>query len=257
MHLDFLVEVKDMKFSEFAHILFRFHGGKKWEYCRELLKAGLSAEGCDYIKSIPHDRSGKDRFIKYLNGTNNITNIAPHIINYFEDNLFVDYIYDMYSECFTEICQAFKESGFNIEADDVPASLTEIFHDILNTASVEVKKGKSSTSNKEKIPSRHKAKIEDIADKIRYFTRNLFYGYEGQENLPSFQVNYCEYQSLCQQLIEFRKLYPFIKSLKEIDSMMLKDTEFYLLNTDGMKKRSSFEKIVEDIYNELLLYPDE
>lgn len=245
-----------MKFSEFAQILYRFHGGKKWEYCRELLKAGLN-EGCDYIESIPIDRSGKDRFIKYLSGKNDITNIAPQIVNYFEDNLFVDYIYETYNERFSEINQAFKEIGFVFEADDVPASLTEIFHGILNTASAVIKKTKNRTSNPEKISSRHKAKIEDIVDKIGYYTGNLFYGYEGQENSPTFQVEYSKYHSLFQQLIELKELYPFIKSLEDIDSMMLKDTEFYFLNTEGVKKRSSFAEIVKAVYSELLQYPEE
>lgn len=133
-----------MKFSEFAKILFSIVGGKKYEFTIELLKAGLNDNGVDFIKSLRSDVSGKSRIRKFLSGENDITEIAPEIVNYFEFNLFAEYLEEIIDESkYCEICEEFR-NAFNdqiiIEEDDVPQRLAEIYYDILNEAA----KGKSA-----------------------------------------------------------------------------------------------------------------
>lgn len=133
-----------MKFSDFAKIIYSIVGGEKYKFTIELLKAGLSSAGVEYIKTLRSDKSGKSRVRKFLSGDNDITEIASEIINYFDKLLFVDYIDEKFDESqYNEICEKFKEVSDNqliIEEYDVPQRLAEIYHDILNEAA----KGKSS-----------------------------------------------------------------------------------------------------------------
>lgn len=132
-----------MKFSDFAQIIHSIVGGEKYGFTIELLKAGLNPAGVKYIKSLKSDESGKSRIRKLLSGKNDITEIAPEIVNYFDDDLFIEYIEEIIDESqYSEICEKFQEGSDNqiiIEEDDVPQRLAEIYHDILNEAA----KGKS------------------------------------------------------------------------------------------------------------------
>ncbi|MBR4628286.1 MAG: hypothetical protein IKO47_11455 [Ruminococcus sp.] len=132
-----------MKFSEFAQILFSIIGGERYAYTIDLLKSGLDAEGQGYIKSLRSDEAGKSRIRKFLSGKNDITEIAPDIVNSFNPLLFVDYILETIDESrYPELCKKFVESSDNltIDEDDVPQRLTEIYEQILQDAA----KGKTT-----------------------------------------------------------------------------------------------------------------
>ena len=135
-----------MKFFEFAKILYSLIGGEKYLFTIDLLKAGLDAEGEEYIKSLRSDNYGKSRIRKYLSGDNDITEIAPHIINSFHQNYFVDYIIESIDESmYPELCKKFENEPFKIviKTDDVPQRLAEIYEEILKKAA----KGKSASNN--------------------------------------------------------------------------------------------------------------
>ncbi len=135
-----------MTFSEFAQILFSIIGGEKYSFTIELLKAGLDASGEEIIDSIRSDASGKSRIRKYLSGDNEITELAPEIVNSFSQNLFVDYIIETIDESnYPELCKKFEASPYNItiDKDDVPQRLAEIYEDILKLAA----KGKNASYN--------------------------------------------------------------------------------------------------------------
>lgn len=135
-----------MKFFELAQILYSFIGGEKYSFTIDLLKAGLNADGVDYIKSLRSDEAGKSRIRKLLSGKNDITEIAPNIINRFHQNLFVDYIIESIDESnYPELCKRFEDAPFNltIEIDDVPQRLAEIYEEIL----VDAAKGKSASKD--------------------------------------------------------------------------------------------------------------
>lgn len=134
-----------MKFFEFAQILYSLIGGEKYLFTIDLLKAGLDADGMYYIKSLRSDEAGKSRIRKLLSGKNDITEIAPNIINCFHQNLFVDYIIESIDESnYPELCKRFEDAPFNltIEIDDVPQRLAEIYEEILTDAA----KGKSASN---------------------------------------------------------------------------------------------------------------
>lgn len=159
-----------MKFSDFAQIIYSIAGGEKYGFTIELLKAGLDEEGIDIIKSLKDDKSGKSRIRKFLSGDNDITEIAPEIVNYFYDNLFIEYIEEIINELqYDEICEKFKEVSANqiIIEEDVPERLAEIYHDILNEAakgkSLKVKNDVSPIAlNSTKIPDNTAANCTDI-----------------------------------------------------------------------------------------------
>ncbi len=159
-----------MKFSDFAQIIYSIAGGEKYGFTIELLKAGLDEEGIDIIKSLKDDKSGKSRIRKFLSGDNDITEIAPEIVNYFHDNLFIEYIEEIINELqYDEICEKFKEVSDNqiIIEEDVPERLAEIYHDILNEAakgkSLKVKNDVSPIAhNSTKIPDNTAASCMDI-----------------------------------------------------------------------------------------------
>lgn len=246
-----------MKFSDFAQIIHSIVGGGKYNFTIELIKAGLDADGVEYVKSIRSDESGKSRIRKILSGKNDITEIAPYIINSYHQHLFVDYIIEGIEESsYPELCRKFGEKPYNVsmDIDDVPQRLAEIYEGILTEAA----KGKGTiisseevNTSKEIIPIHHISKIEEILEKICYYNDNLFYGYEGQESMPSFQIEYGKYRSLFKQLIRLSLLYPFLKTLESIETYILTEKEFYILNADGVLKRSKFDSLVNEVLNEL------
>ena len=134
-----------MKFFEFAQILYSLIGGEKYLFTIDLLKAGLNVDGVDYIKSLRSDAAGKSRIRKLLSGKNDITEIAPNIINSFHQNLFIDYIIETIDESkYPELCKKFENETFKmvIKTDDVPQRLAEIYEEILNKAA----NGKSASN---------------------------------------------------------------------------------------------------------------
>lgn len=141
-----------MKFSDFGHIIYLIVGGEKYKFTIELLKAGLNLAGVKYIKSLKSDESGKSRIRKLLSGKNDITEIAPEIVNYFHEDLFIEYIEEIIEESqYYEIYEKFQEEPDNqiiIEEDDIPQRLAEIYYDILKEAA----KGKSSTVKNDVSP---------------------------------------------------------------------------------------------------------
>lgn len=251
----------NMKFHEFAQILHSLIGGKKYDFTIDLLKAGLDAEGVEYIKSLRSDEPGKSRIRKFLLGKNDITEIAPNILISFRQHLFVDYIFETIDESsYSELCKKFRESTdhLRIEENDVPQKLAEIFEKILKNAA----KGKTppsethyDTTQKFSISVRHKERMDNLIDELRYMVNQLFYGYEGQESSVTFLIQYERFLSLNANLSAFSEIYPFLKTLCRITEHQLKPRDFYLLNDDGAKKRLEYAALLNSIRSELLKYP--
>lgn len=176
-----------MKFFEFANILFSIIGGGKYSFTLDLLKAGLDADGVEYIKSLKSDESGKSRIWKYLSGKNDITELAPNIIGRFSQSLFVDYVVESIDESmYPELCKMFEASPYNItiEKYDVPQTLAEIYEDILKSAAMASKtnvshetcKNKAVTNSKD-IIQKYTFSLEEkttISVIISYIDKNLY-----------------------------------------------------------------------------------
>ena len=249
-----------MKFHEFAQILHSLIGGKKYDFTIDFLKSGLDAEGVEYIKSLRSDEPGKSRIRKFLSGKNDITEIAPEIVISFNQGLFVDYILETIDESiYPEVCRLFGESPYNIQIDedDVPEKLAEIYEQILQDAA-KGKVNQCDSSNKKtpqySISSRHKERMDDLINKLLNMIANVFYGYEGRENSISFQIQYGEYVSLNSQLSSFVEIYPFIDSLKQVQMYQLKPTDFQFTYESGIR-RLEYSDFLNSIRAELLNYP--
>jgi hypothetical protein len=120
-----------MSFSQYAKLLYRVLGGKKWAFTAELLRAGLPG-GCPLVDKLTKDRSGKDRLRKYLSGERGIDEIALDIQAGYDHFTFVDYIEETYSEYYAALVKAFAAKGIVIEPGDEAAQLTELFESIFH-----------------------------------------------------------------------------------------------------------------------------
>ncbi|MGN1085428.1 MAG: hypothetical protein ACI4Q5_00195 [Porcipelethomonas sp.] len=123
-----------MKFSEFAQILYKFHGDNKYEFTKELLQAGLNS-GCTYIANLKDDKTCKDRVRKLFRTSQGISVFAREIINFFDKAIFIDYIYEILNkEDYSEVCKCFSEYSIIIEEENITGDLADIFYNILKEA---------------------------------------------------------------------------------------------------------------------------
>ena len=122
-----------MTFSDFAQILYKYRGGCKYKFTHELLTSGLAVSS-PVLDKLKETATGKDRLRKYLSGDRDITEIASEILVSFDKGVFIDTIITDYEEHFDEISTAFANSDIQINPDDVPERLTEIFMKIIETA---------------------------------------------------------------------------------------------------------------------------
>lgn len=193
-----------MKFSDFAQIIHSITGGEKYGFTIELLKAGLNEEGIDIIKSLKSDDSGKSRIRKLLSGKNDITEIAPEIINYFEELLFVDYIAEKLDESqYNEICEKFKDISDNqliIEEYDVPQRLAEIYHNILDEAA----KGKSLKVKNDVSPIAHNSMMISDNTAANCMDIGIIQSYTITESEKKAIKNICNLVNSSLRMIKFK-----------------------------------------------------
>lgn len=220
-------------FSKFAQILYRESGGDKFKFVLELFKNSTNSS-CDYIKNFPTDDNSKDRMRKYLRGKNDITNVACEIINCFNDGGLCKYLEYYEEEVLYEVCQAFNKETDDIDEDELPYIVTDIFYGILEEAA----KGKSA---KEKVRAVPKTCTVSEADKndIREIAKNLcsiIYKYKNdsleyhikssslytitEEEKSQFNYkidnNFENFKSLNFRLEIYNKIYPDFEVLSDI-----------------------------------------
>lgn len=240
-----------MKYSDFAKIIYSIVGGEKYEFTIDLLKAGLNLAGVEYIKSLKSDKSGKSRIRKFLSGDNDITEIAPEIVDYFHDDLFIQYIEEIINESqYDEICEKIQEVSDNqiiIEDDDVPGRLAEIYQDILNEAA----KGKSSKVKNDVSPVAHNSPKTSDNTVANCMDISIIQSYTITELEKKAIKNICSLVNNSLRMIKFktdeieRKQFELKNFTDSETDQLLKEHREYSLNMLKERFNASYSELEE------------
>lgn len=184
----------DTRFSKFAKMLHSFIGGKKYYFIIELLKGGLDENGVDYIKSLRSDESGKGRILNYLSGRRDITEIAPEIVNSYDNEFFKEYLEEVIDENkYCDICKILSDEPYHIIVDEYNLldTLADIYKDILEGAA----KGENSKCSIAKKNQRRKtSKLSDInaADKkeMQKITGKIIHSFDKMKHILEEKCDY-------------------------------------------------------------------
>lgn len=221
-----------MEFSEFAQLILdarkaRTGSGDHSSICdfaKELLKAGLS-DGTD---TYFIDKLKDDTFRKYYSGGRKITKLANDILVSYKNAVFAQYIKDTFKkQHYPMICELLKEKSIIVEPKDVPKKLAEIYRKILEEAAVIDPSASNAISisraPKSIIPrddiTKIRALIKTLADtigdllklgnQIELWGRNhMATPFTKHPNWQEFQESHKRYNSLCEELQNYVKIYP-------------------------------------------------
>lgn len=151
---------RETRFSKYANafydILYEGNANKN-AFVIELLKLGLFDQGKHLIDTLFSTDEGKkpmeskhaDRLRKYLRGDNDISEIAPEIINYYDEGLYMKDLKDYESQNFKVLAD---KLGLCISKEDTEAIGTALaeYHRLILT---EASSKKRTTTNKSALAS--------------------------------------------------------------------------------------------------------
>ncbi|MFR7639111.1 MAG: hypothetical protein ACLUYS_05575 [Allobaculum sp.] len=158
-----------MEFSEFAQILKPILGGDMATdiFTQELFDNMLNIEDRGILSDLT-----LDSFKNYFNGRGGISGIAKKISSKIELEYFATYIDKVEDAQKENLLKAFQPFIPELNEDNLPRKLAELFNDIIQTAARSKRKGAQRSANKDEKETVY-AEIVDAPESSDYSEKSM------------------------------------------------------------------------------------